>query len=597
MRTLWLGFGILLSLFSALQPAVAQQPRKFAFLVGISSYPETQLKPLPYARADILEFRDLLLESGYEVNNVVMMVDDVRALPLSDKTGRYLPEHRKIRTELEILIRQLEEDDQLVIAMCGHGIQFLGDSAPYFCPLDANLADRSTLISMNWVYEQLQPWNETTRRGCKARARLLIMDACRKDPESTLLRDKDTVDLEPLKLQLAKPPEGLVALFSCEEGQSALEHDELRHGVFFYHVLEGLRGRADGDQNQQVTLDEMVAFCKTSTADYARRKLTAAQNPRQQGFFDGTWILKELKRSQTFVESLGMQFVDIPAGEFVMGSDETKEDLEQAGFVIPDDVDLNDESPVHRVQLSKFRMLTTEVTRGMFGAFVKATGYRTDAEKDGKGGWGYNPQTKFGEQDSRFSWRNTGFSQSDNHPVVNVSWNDADAFCRWVTSESEKRGEKVRCRLPTEAQWEYAARAGTRTRFATGDNPLSLRGAANVMDASFETAFPGVDYEQFQTFGFNDGAAFTSVVGRYQKNAFGLYDMHGNVWEWCRDWYDSEYYKNSPATDPQGPSSGSSRVLRGGSWPDGPFLFRCALRYYYTPDYRFYNSGFRLVLE
>jgi sulfatase modifying factor 1 len=597
MRTLWLGFGILLSLFSALQPAVAQQPRKFAFLVGISSYPETQLKPLPYARADILEFRDLLLESGYEVNNVVMMVDDVRALPLSDKTGRYLPEHRKIRTELEILIRQLEEDDQLVIAMCGHGIQFLGDSAPYFCPLDANLADRSTLISMNWVYEQLQPWNETTRRGCKARARLLIMDACRKDPESTLLRDKDTVDLEPLKLQLAKPPEGLVALFSCEEGQSALEHDELRHGVFFYHVLEGLRGRADGDQNQQVTLDEMVAFCKTSTADYARRKLTAAQNPRQQGFFDGTWILKELKRSQTFVESLGMQFVDIPAGEFAMGSDETKEDLEQAGFVIPDDVDLNDESPVHRVQLSKFRMLTTEVTRGMFGAFVKATGYRTDAEKDGKGGWGYNQQTKFGEQDSRFSWRNTGFSQSDNHPVVNVSWNDADAFCRWVTSESEKRGEKVRCRLPTEAQWEYAARAGTRTRFATGDNPLSLRGAANVMDASFETAFPGVDYEQFQTFGFNDGAAFTSVVGRYQKNAFGLYDMHGNVWEWCRDWYDSEYYKNSPATDPQGPSSGSSRVLRGGSWNLVPFFVRCASRSYITPVDRFDCGGFRLVLE
>ena len=528
---------------------------------------------------------------------MVMMVDDVRALPLSDKTGRYLPEHRKIRTELEILIRQLEEDDQLVIAMCGHGIQFLGDSAPYFCPLDANLADRSTLISMNWVYEQLQPWNETTSRGCKARARLLIMDACRKDPESTLLRQKDTVDLEPLKLQLAKPPEGLVALFSCEEGQSALEHDELRHGVFFYHVLEGLRGRADGDQNQQVTLDEMVAFCKTSTADYARRKLTAAQNPRQQGFFDGTWILKELKRSQTFVESLGMQFVDIPAGEFVMGSDETKEDLEQAGFVIPDDVDVSDESPPHRVQLSKFRMLTTEVTRGMFGAFVKATGYRTDAEKDGKGGWGYNPQTKFAEQDSRFNWRNTGFSQSDNHPVVNVSWNDADAFCRWVTSESEKRGEKVRCRLPTEAQWEYAARAGTRTRFATGDNPLSLRGAANVMDASFETAFPGVDYEMFQTFGFNDGAAFTSVVGRYQKNAFGLYDMHGNVFEWCRDWYDSEYYKNSPATDPQGPSSGSSRVLRGGSWGGEPGLVRCAVRNYDTPVNRFYGYGFRLVLE
>jgi len=595
-RILLLCIGILLPLFSALQPLAAQAPRKFAFLVGISGYDEKQLKTLPFARADILEFRDLLLESGYEANNVVMMVDDVRALPLADKSGRYLPEHRKIRTELEILIRQLEEDDELVIAMCGHGIQFLGDAVPYFCPLDANLADRSTLISMNWVYEQLQPWDDTTKRGCKARARLLIMDACRKDPESQLLRETADLDLAPLKLQLAKPPEGLVALFSCEEGQSALEHDPLKHGVFFYHVLEGLRGRADGDQNQQVTLDEIVAYCKTSTADYARTKLQAAQNPRQQGFFDGTWILKELKRTPSFAESLGMQFVDIPAGEFVMGSDETNADLERAGFVIPDGFDASDESPAHRVQLSKFRMLSTEVTRGMFAAFVKATGYRTDAEKDGKGGYGYNPQTYF-EQASRFNWRNTGFSQSDNHPVVNVSWNDADAFCQWVTRESQKRGEKVRCLLPTEAQWEYAARAGSRTRFATGDSPLSLNGAANVMDASFETQFPNVDYEKFQTFGFNDGAAFTSVVGRYQKNAFGLHDMHGNVFEWCRDWYGSDYYQNSPAVDPQGPSSGSSRVLRGGSWNDAPVGVRCAPRGNSTPGDRSYGSGFRLVLE
>jgi sulfatase modifying factor 1 len=596
MRALLLCFGFVLSLVSVAQPLIAQQPRKFAFLVGISQYDEKQLKPLPFARADILEFRDLLLESGYAENNIVMLVDDVRALPLSDNTGRYLPEHRKIRTELEILIRQLEEDDQLVIAMCGHGIQFAGDSIPYFCPLDANLADRSTLISMNWVYEQLQPWDETTRSGCKARARLLLMDACRKDPEAQVLREQSDVDLTKLKIQLAKPPAGLVALFSCDEGQSALEHDPLKHGVFFYHLLEGLRGRADGDQNQQVTLDEIVAYCKTSTADYARKNLQAAQNPRQQGFFDGTWILKELQRQPSFAESLGMQFVEIPAGEFVMGSDETNADLERAGFVIPDGFDASHESPAHRVRLSKFRMQTTEVTRGMFAAFVKATGYRTDAEKDEKGGWGYDPQEYF-KQSPEFNWRKVGFSQSDNHPVVNVSWNDADAFCQWVTGESAKRGEQVRCLLPTEAQWEYAARAGARTRFATGDSPLSLNGAANVQDASFEPQFPRVDFEKYPSFGFNDGAAFTSVVGRYQKNAFGIYDMHGNVWEWCRDWYDGEYYGKSPAVDPQGPSSGSSRVLRGGSWVGEPVFVRCARRSSSTPVTRVSSSGFRLVLE
>ena len=271
--------------------------QKYAFLVGISGYDEKQLKPLPYAKTDIIEFRELLLQSGFSKDNIVMLVDDLSVLPTTATPGRYLPEHQKIREELRILLPALEPDDELVIGLAGHGIQFKRDETPYFCPLDADLSDESTLISMNWLYDQLK-YDKKTREGCRARAKLLIVDACRKDPESSIRRNSGGPELASLtRPQLAEPPAGVVALFSCAEGQEALEHDRLKHGVFFYHVLEGLKGKADGDMDQNVTLDEMIAFTKARTTSYVRTELRAPQTPRQKGYFDGTWILRSLDNS------------------------------------------------------------------------------------------------------------------------------------------------------------------------------------------------------------------------------------------------------------------------------------------------------------
>ncbi|MFM7830703.1 MAG: formylglycine-generating enzyme family protein, partial [Planctomycetaceae bacterium] len=152
-----------------------------------------------------------------------------------------------------------------------------------------------------------------------------------------------------------------------------------------------------------------------------------------------------------------------------------------------------------------------------------------------------------------------------------------------MTEQSRDNGETVRYLLPTEAQFEYALRAGAATRYATGDSPQTLDGHANMQDASFERRLPNLDYEKYPSFKFDDGVPFTAVVGSYPKNAFGLYDMHGNVWEWCRDWYDAKYYTAAPDQDPPGPKTGSSRVLRGGSWSSGPGNVRCAFRRYDTP--------------
>jgi formylglycine-generating enzyme required for sulfatase activity len=154
------------------------------------------------------------------------------------------------------------------------------------------------------------------------------------------------------------------------------------------------------------------------------------------------------------------------------------------------------------------------------------------------------------------------------------------------------RGETYQYLLPTEAQWEYAARAGTRTRYASGDTPLSLHEFGNVQDASFEVEFTKIDFERHPGFGFIDGNVFTAVCGSYRPNAFGLHDMHGNVWEWCRDAYQKHPTNGKDPLTVKGPD----RVARGGSWCNEPRRVRSASRVGFAPDYRSAALGFRLAL-
>jgi formylglycine-generating enzyme required for sulfatase activity len=226
------------------------------------------------------------------------------------------------------------------------------------------------------------------------------------------------------------------------------------------------------------------------------------------------------------------------------------------------------------------------VTRGQFGAFVGDTGYKTEAEA-GDGGIGWDQDKKEWRKSKEYNWRNPGFSQTDDHPVVNVSWNDADAYCKWA---GKKTGRAVR--LPTEAEWEYACRAGRPTRFFCGDDVEDLAGYANVADASFRRATGkgwGITSD--------DGYAFTAPVGKFRPNPWELYDMHGNVWQWCADWYDREYYTKSTKKGPQGPNSGEYRVVRGGSWDINPRGCRAAHRVWYAPSSRCGAVGFRVAFN
>jgi formylglycine-generating enzyme required for sulfatase activity len=154
--------------------------------------------------------------------------------------------------------------------------------------------------------------------------------------------------------------------------------------------------------------------------------------------------------------------------------------------------------------------------------------------------------------------------------VVCVSWNDARAFCDWL---SAKEGKTYA--LPTEAQWEYACRAGSKTRFHFGDGNLEM--------------------EQYGRYNV-DSEMKTHAVGQLKPNAWGLYDMHGNIWHWAADWYAADYYQKSPGEDPPGPSQGSARVLRGGGGFSNAAASRAAFRSCYAPSIRGTNVGFRVVL-
>jgi formylglycine-generating enzyme len=297
--------------------------------------------------------------------------------------------------------------------------------------------------------------------------------------------------------------------------------------------------------------------------------------------------------TKQITNSIGMKLTLIPSGEFMMGSGESAEETvaffkKNYGEFFLRHFLVEDQHPQHRVGISKpYYLGTYHVTRGQFRQFVKGSEYKTDAEKGNKpGAFGWDAEKKMFDFNEKRSWRNVGFEQTDEHPVVNVSWNDAASFCEWL---SRKEGKIYR--LPTEAEWEYGCRARTTTRYYSGDDPETLAKVANVADATLKAQLPARNW----TIKASDGYVFTAPVGQFKANAFGLCDMHGNAWQWCADWYGKDYYGKSPTDDPKGPDTGAERVLRGGSYSDWPSNATSTIRLSRTPDSRGDFMGFRVA--
>lgn len=262
----------------------------------------------------------------------------------------------------------------------------------------------------------------------------------------------------------------------------------------------------------------------------------------------------------------------IPGGAFEMGSEE-----------------LRDEGPVHRVEVAPFWMDRREVTTAQFAKFVQATGYVTDAERvpDQRLYPGAKPGgLVFQGQEWKYvkgaSWRapSGGSASPPDHPVTQVSWKDAATYAKWAGK-----------RLPTEAEWEFAARAGLRETYIWGDAPYADAGnPANIWQGHFPTQ---------NTKG--DGFLLTSPVGSYPANRFGLYDMAGNVWEWCQDWYHSDGYgEHAEAGLDRDEPGVPKRVVRGGSFLCAENYcrgYRPTARMKTSPDTALFHTGFRCVKD
>jgi len=275
----------------------------------------------------------------------------------------------------------------------------------------------------------------------------------------------------------------------------------------------------------------------------------------------------------------------VPAGEFIMGSsDEQVEfgrELCRTYWHQPDDCNgswIEDEQPQHTVYLDSYWIMETEVTNAQYGKFIEADGYTTETYWSADG-WTWRSDNAIVEP--RY-WEDNRFN-NDLQPVVAISWYETEAYANWLSAETG-----LDFRLPTEAQWEKAARGTDGDVFPWGSQWNSSY--ANYCEKNCTQDWADQDTD--------DGYQYTAPVGSYPTGAspYGALDMAGNVWEWTADWYAADYYQNSPARNPQGPSSREVRVLRGGSWLDLPSYLRAAFRDRYFPDNRSSGVGFRLLV-
>ncbi len=524
------------------------QADQYLFLVGVKDYSQTgELTDLKFAEDDVHTLAKLFSDMGVPGTNIVLMTQRVAATK-----ARFSPRSELIRKELDLILNLLRPEDSIIVGFSGHGLQFKGDDNNYYCPIDAkpDTDHKDTLVSLTEVYRKLEK--------CRANTKLLLVDACRNDPLSSTAKAARRIQIEPV---FSRPAPvfngGTVAIFSCSESEQSFEHPDLKSGLFFYFVNRALAGEADTDKDNVIDLPELENFTIKNVQRWAQSALGKSQTPESRGTRRGAMQLVRLDRKKVLklppvnmssmdrkptnpipdlkttesmiTNSIGMKLALIPNGTFIMGSPESEEGR------------MSKETQ-HSVTISKdYYLGVYEVTQAQYLRIM-----------------GTNPSN----------------TQGLNNPVEKVPWADAVAFC-WKLSElpEEKAAGRV-YRLPTEAEWEYACRAGSTTRFGFGDSDSQLGSYAWFDGNSNRTTHP---------------------VGGKLPNAWGLYDMHGNVYEWCSDWFGE--YPTSSVTDPVGSPRGAGRVLRGGSCLNGAADFRSAdRRSHQTSSFR-YDYGFRVALS
>jgi formylglycine-generating enzyme required for sulfatase activity len=523
---------------------------RWAVVVGVNRYKDPTAPSLRFCVADAKLMAEVLEKKcGYPKENILMMTDDQPAEMQPTKTN--------MQRNIPAVLKKTGPKDTVLVYFAGHGAVHRGQSV--LIPQDFESANMGlTTYRVDELRDALH--------DCNASQKLLILDCC----HSGGAKGGMTLGLSGEDVGGTKTAGGLITITGSRKTQTSMESAEKGHGIFTYCLARGLGGEADADKDGIVDSDEIYRYLFTEVPLTVKELFpTHEQQPvriigedvigvfalaRVSGkpVVEPPKVLK-MKVGDVVTNSIGMKMVLVPAGQFTFGSATS-----EAGR--------DEDEREQRVTISKPMLVGAyEVTQRQY---VKVMG--KNPSYFSKGGDG--------------SKALKGIENTDDFPVEQVTWDDATEFCRKLTKLASEKAAGRGYRLLTEAEWEYACRAGTKTPFSSGE--LLSPNEANVDgDRPYLNSPDGPTLKR------------TTAVGSYKSNAFGLYDMHGNVWEWVADRYAERPMSGlmDNYVDPTGPVNGEQRVVRGGGYLGDVALCRSASRRDRDPDYSNKSTGFRVV--
>ncbi len=497
---------------------------------------------------------------------------------------------------------KFNSEDICLFYYSGHGVQVNGIN--YLIPLNANILNERDVefeaVALNRFMSNLE----------KAKMNIVILDACRDNPYKGMRSTSRGL------AQVTSKTDGTFIAYATAPGRTAADGTG-SNSPYTKHLIREMKVEGqeiedmfknvriavkDETNNAQIPWDSscltdefiFAMSCTPQTqpdieveTEYSYGTIKVESNADGKVYVDNNYVcsiisgtIKTLKNIRTGSHTVKVKTDKETKNEYVTVQKNRTSSINfyftpeisleenlifvQGGTFQMGSNEYDDEKPVHSVTVNDFYIGKYEVTVAEFNAFINATGHKTDAEKNGYS-WIWTGKW---EKQNGVTWKcdvkgKTRPSSEYSHPVIHVSWNDANAYCKW------KGG-----RLPTEAEWEYAARGGNKS------NNYTYSGSNNIGTVAWYN---------------NNSGSKTHKVGTKQPNELGIYDMSGNVWEWCLDWYDSDYYSISPRNNPTGASSGTRRVLRGGGWGYSDYGCRVAIRTDNDPGRSGNPCGFRFV--